>query len=229
MIAFGRGQWAVATRELAEARDTSGGAVAAAAEYGLAAAAFDQAQTEDFKKIASSLLTGPNDPTTTPELLRGMQALAVADKRWADARALTQRLVEQFPRADVTPPALAEVGAAAGATAQWRLSREMYEVLMTGYPSSADRQAGRVVLGEALLRTRAAADARRELEAFAATAPLGEPQRARALPLLAEAQEATGDRIAAAQTYARLATEYPAGKDAPPAEVAAGRLYQGGG
>lgn len=225
VIAFRRGEWAVATRELTEARDTGAGAVSAAAEYGLAAAAFDQGKTEEFGRIASKLLAAPDDPATTPALLHGMQAVAVADKRWVDARAHTVRLVEQFPRHEAAPVALADVAAAAGESAEWQLSREMYQMLIARYPASPGRQAGRVVFAEALLRTGATADARRELEAFVAAAPASDPRRARALPLLAAAQEATGDGAAAAQTYARLATEHPTVKDAPPAELAAGRLF----
>ena len=224
VIAFRQEQWAVATREFTETRDTSGGAMAAAAEYGLAAAAFDQGKAAEFKPIASRLLTGPSDPARTPHLLHGMLALAAEEKRWADARTLTLRLVEQFPRHEAAPVALAAVSAAAGESAEWGLSREMYQLLIARYPSSPGRRAGRVAFAEALLRTSAAAAARQELEAFAAEAPPGDPRRARALPLLAEAQEATGDRAAAALTYARLATEYPTSKDAPPADVAAGRL-----
>jgi TolA-binding protein len=46
------------------------------------------------------------------------------------------------------------------------------------------------------------------------------------MALLAETQEATGDRAAAAQTYARYATENPTGKEAPGALLGAGRLFQ---
>ena len=227
VIAFGRGQWDAAARGFGEARDSGAGGVAAAAEYGLAAVAFNQRKTDDFKKLADELLAGPDDPTTTPWLLRGMEAVAVEEKRWADARTLALRLARQFPRSDVTPTALAEVGAAAGAADQWPLAREMYQALAAGYPSSADREAGRVVLGEALLRTGAPADARRELESFTASAPPGDARRPRAMSLLGEAQEATGDRTAAAQTYARFATEHPTGKEAPAALLGAGRLLQG--
>jgi TolA-binding protein len=226
VIAFGRGQWDVAARGFGEARDAGAGGVAAAAEYGLAAVAFNQRRTDDFKKLGAELLAGPDDPATTPFLLRGMEAVAVEDKRWADARTLALRLARQFPRSDVTPTALAEVGAAAGAADQWPLAREMYQTLAAGYPSSADREAGRVVLGEALLRTGAPADARRELETFTASAPPGDSRRPRAMSLLGEAQEATGDRTAAAQTYARFATENPTGKEAPAALLGAGRLLQ---
>ena len=226
VIAFGRGQWDVAGREFAEARDAGAGRIAAAAEYGLAAVALNQGKTDDFKKIAGELLAGPDDPTTTPYLLHGMEALAVEEKRWADARTLTQRLASQFPRSEATPAALADVGAAAAANGEWPLAREMYQTLATRYPSSPGREAGRVALAEALLRTGAAADARRELEAFAASAPPADPRRPRAMALLAEAQEATGDRAGAAQTYARFATENPAGKEAPGALLGAGRLFQ---
>ena len=81
------------------------------------------------------------------------------------------RLADQFPRSDVTAFwRLAEVGAAAGAAEQWPLAREMYQTLAARYPSSPGREAGRVVLAEALLRTGAPADARRELESFTASA-----------------------------------------------------------
>ena len=226
VIAFGRGQWDAAARAFGEARDAGAGGVAAAAEYGLAAVAFNQGKTDDFKKLAGELLTGPDDPTTTPLLLRGMEAVAVEDKRWADARTFALRLAGQFPRSGLTVVALAEVGAAAGAAEQWPLAREMYQALAAGYPSSPSREAGRVVLGEALLRTGAPADARRELESFTASAPPGDPRRSHAMSLLGEAQEATGDRTAAAQTYARFATENPTGKEAPAALLGAGRLLQ---
>jgi TolA-binding protein len=227
VIAFGRGQWEAAARAFGEARDAGAGGVAAAAEYGLAAVAFNQGKTEDFKKLAEELQTAPDDPATTPFLLRGMEAVAVQDKRWADARTLAVRLADQYPRSDVTPAALADVGAGAGAAEQWPLAREMYQTLAARYPSSPGRQAGRVVLAEALLRTGAPADARRELEGFIATASLADPRRPRAIALLGEAQEATGDRAAAAQTYARFATENPTGKEAPAALLGAGRLLQG--
>jgi TolA-binding protein len=102
----------------------------------------------------------------------------------------------------------------------------MYQILATRYPSAAGRQAGRIGFGEALLRTGSAVEARRELEAYVAGVAPGDQRRQRALSLLAEAQEAAGDRAAAAQTYARFATENPTGKEAPAALVGAGRLLQ---
>ncbi len=228
VIAFGRGQWDAAAHEFTEARD-AGGAGAGAADYGLAAVAFNQGKVEEFKTAADALLARPADPATTPQLLRGMQALAAEDKRWADARTLALRLADQYPRHAVTPAAVADVGAAAGASAEWPLAREMYQILDARYPSSPARRTGRIVYGEALLRTGAAADARRELEAAVSALPPGDPARARALPLLAQAQEAAGDRGAATRTYARFATENPGGKGAPVADLGAGRLLQADG
>src|SRR5262249_52652058 len=86
------------------------------------------------------------------------------------------------------------------------------------------RQASRVVYAEALLRSGAPADARRELEAIAAALPAGNAGRARLLPLLAEAQDATGDRAAAAKTYASFAAEFPGEQGAPAMELGVGRL-----
>ena len=226
VVAFGRAQWDVAARAFGEARDAGAGGVAAAAEYGIAAAAFNQGKTDEFKKVAGQLLAGPDDPATTPALLRGMQVVAVDEKRWADARTYTVRLAGEFPRSGLTPVAIAEVGAAAGAAAQWQLAREMYETLAARYPASPGREAGRVVFAEALLRTGAPADGRRELERFTATAAPTDPRRGHAVALLGEAQEATGDRAAAAETYARFATENPTGKEAPTALLGAGRLLQ---
>ena len=227
VIAFGRGQWDAAARAFGEARDAGAGGVAAAAEYGLAAVAFNQGKTDDFKKLAGELLAGPDDPATTPLLLRGMEAVAVEEKRWADARTLALRLAAPVPSLRSSRvAALAEVGAAAGASramaarprdvsgARGRLSVEPQ-------PRGRARRAR-----EALLRTGAPADARRELESFTASAPPGDPRRSHAMSLLGEAQEATGDRTAAAQTYARFATEHPTGKEAPAALLGAGRLLQ---
>jgi TolA-binding protein len=229
VIAFDRGQWDAAGREFAAARDAGAGRIATAAEYGLAAVAFNEGKTDEFGKVAAELLAGPSDPAITPYVLRGTEALAVASKRWADARAAAQRLVNEFPSAPVTPEALADVSVAAGAAGQWPLAREMYQTLATRYPTAPAREAGRIVYAESLLRTGAAADARRELEAFAGSAAPADPRRPRAMALLAETQEATGDRAAAAQTYARYAAENPAGKEAPVALLGAGRLFQSDG
>jgi len=229
VIAFGRQAWPPAAREFESAREAGWGPIPGRAEYGLAAVAFNEGRRDEFKKIAAGLLARPADPATTPYLLRGVEAAAVADKQWAEARAATRRLLDQFPRHEVTPAALAEVGTAAGEAGDWRLAREMFDVLQASYPSAPGREASRVAYAETLLRSGDAPAARRELEALAGTMRPADPNRGRVLRLLGEAQEATGDRAAAAEYYARFAAENPGAKDAPSVDLGAGRLLQADG
>ncbi len=236
VVALERGQWEEASRQFAEARDAGPGGTVVTAEYGLAAAAFNQRKLEEFNRFATALLDRPSAPgasaagSVTPQmtvhLLHGMEAAAAEGKRWSDARTFALRLVREFSTHPAAPAALAEVGSAAARDQQWPLAREMYQLLLARYPDSPGLRAGRVDLGEALLRTGAAVDARRELEAFVGSSP-GDPRLPRATLLLAEAQEATGNRSAAADLYTRYATTQPAGKETPGALMAAGRLLQG--
>ena len=215
---FARQRWDAAARGFAAARD-AGGPVAAAG-YGLAAVLFNQRKTEEFKQAATPMIAGPVDPATTPRLLHGLAAVAAEEKRWPEARTLTLRLADQFPRYEGTQAALTALATAAGQGEQWALSRDMYAKLGERFPGSATTGANRLDYAEALLRTGAAAEARRALEPGAAAA--GQAQSPRATMLMAEAQEATGDRAAALDTYARAAAA--AGS---PKEKALGLLGQG--
>jgi TolA-binding protein len=197
---FARRQWDAAARNFAAARDAGGGA-AAAASYGLAAVLFNQRKTGEFKQVATPMVAGPVDPVTTPRLLHGLAAVAAEEKRWPEAKTLTLRLADQFPKYEGAPAALTGLATAAGRSEQWTLSREMYAKLNERFPGSAIAGADRLDYAETLLRTGAAAEARRALEPAAG----GGAQSPRATALLAEAQEATGDRAAALDTYARAA------------------------
>jgi TolA-binding protein len=216
---FARGQWDAAARQFAEARD-AGGPAEAAAGYGLAAVLFNQRKIEEFKQVATPLVAGPVDPVTTPRLIQGLAAVAVEEKRWSDARTLTLRLADQFPRFDGTQPALSQLAAAAGHGGEWTLSRDMYAKLNERFPGSTTGAGNRLDYAEALLRTGGAAEARRALES-GNTAGAAQPPSTRAAMLLAEAQEATGDRAAALETYARVAAAGTA------KEKASGLLGQG--
>ncbi len=217
---FARGQWDAAARQFAEARDAGTGPVEAAAGYGLAAVLFNQRKIEEFKQVATPLVAGPVDPVTTPRLIQGLAAVAVEEKRWSDARALTLRLADQFPRFDGAQPALSQLAAAAGHGGEWTLSRDMYAKLNERFPGSTTSAGNRLDYAEALLRTGGAAEARRALEA-GTTAGAAQPPSTRAAMLLAEAQEATGDRAAALETYTRVAATGTA------KEKASGLLGQG--
>jgi tetratricopeptide (TPR) repeat protein len=216
---FARQQWDPAAREFAEARDAGAGPVAVAASYGLAAVLFNQRKTAEFKQVATPLVAGPQDPITTPRLLHGLAAVAAEEKRWPEARTLTLRLADQFPKYEGTQAALSGLATAAGQNEEWALSRDMYGKLGERFPGSVTSAGNRLDYAEALLRTGAAAEARRALEPAASAAPPASP---RGSMLLAEAQEATGDRAAALETYTRVAAA--AGS---PKEKAQGLLGQG--
>jgi TolA-binding protein len=216
---FARQQWDAAIRDLGNARD-AGGPIGAAASYGLAAVLFNQRKTAEFKQMAAPLVAGPADPSTTPRLIHGLAAVAAEEKRWPDARTLTLRLVDQYPKYPGTPAALASLAAAAAQGEEWTLSRDMYAKLGERYPD-ASTTGNRLDYAEALLRTGAAAEARRTLEPGAAGAA-GQAQSPRAAMLMAEAQEATGDRAGALDAYARAVASA-----ATPREKAVGLLGQG--
>ena len=182
---------------------------------------FNQRRIDEFKQAATPIVAGAVDPIITPRLLHGLAAVAVEEKRWPEAKTLTLRLADQFPRYEGTQAALTTLATAAGQGEQWTLSRDMYAKLGERFPGSATSGANRLDYAEALLRTGAAAEARRALEPApgGAAAPAPTP---RATMLMAEAQEATGDRAAALDTYARAAAA--AGS---PKEKAFGLLGQG--
>ncbi len=132
------------------------------------------------------------------------------------------RLADQFPRYEGTQAALTTLATAASQGGQWTLSREMYAKLGERFPGSATTGANRLGYAEALLRTGAAAEARRALEAAAGGAAA--PATPRATMLMAEAQEATGDRAAALDTYARAAAGAGSPKDKAFGLLGQGRL-----
>jgi len=228
VVAFAGSDWDAAAREFAAARDAGSGVALATAEYGFAAATFNAGKTDEFKRLATSLLSRPDDPRLTPPVLLGMEALAAQEKRWPEAKSLALRLTSRFPQHEAAAAALADVGAAAGADAQWPLAREMYETLAKRYPGHPGSLTGRFTFGESLLRTGAPAEARRELEAFV-KASTGDPRMPQALLLLAQAQEATGKRAEALDLYTRVEREYPDSKDLGTVLLGAARLLQADG
>ncbi len=228
-VAFARSDWAGAAREFSAARDAGSGASAAAAEYGAAAAAFNEGKTDEFKRLGSAILARPDDPRVTPLVLLGMTAAAADEKRWPEAREMASRLQARFPQSEAASAALAEVGATAAADGQWPLTREMYEALVRKSPEHPGIAAGRLGFGEALLRTGAPADGRRELEAFTKATPPTDPRMPRALLLLAQANEAAGNRAAAVDLYARVERDYPNHKEQGTVLLNSARLLQADG
>ena len=220
-------RWDAAVRDFTDARE-AGGPVTAPASYGLAAALFNQRKTAEFKQVATPLVAGPVNPVTTPRLLHGLAVVAAEEKRWTDARTLTLRLADQFPRYEGTPAALSGLASAASRSEEWALSRDMYAKLGEKFPGSATSPTGRLEYAEALLRTGAAAEARRTLESGGPTGtePASSP---RGSMLLAESQEATGDRAGALDTYARAVAAARSPKDKAQGLLGQGRLLAAGG
>ncbi|HXJ82910.1 MAG TPA: tetratricopeptide repeat protein [Candidatus Methylomirabilis sp.] len=229
VVAFARADWNVAGREFTAARDTGAGAVADVAQYGLAAAAFNSGKTDEFRSLAAPLLSKPDDPRITPPLLLGMESVAAQAKNWSEARDLALRLSTRFPQNEAAPAVLADLGATAGAEGQWALAREMYETLNKRYPGSKGPAEGRLVFAESLLRTRASVEAGRELDGYVKTLSPRDPKMPEALLLLAQAQEANGNRTAALDTYTRLDREYPDNKQHGAAMLGMARLLQADG
>jgi TolA-binding protein len=230
-IAFARRQWDEAVREFLAVRDARTGPVAAAAEYGLAAALYNQGKKADFARLAAPLVAGRADPATMPHLLAALAGIAIEEKKWPAARALTSRLVGEFSGSPLAPPALAALGAAASRDQQWPIAREAYQIRGDRYasvPSVQSDTAGQLDFAEALLRTGASAEARTRLESFAG-GPAKGPQTPRALALLAQAREAQGDRPGAIEAYARLRQEHPGAPAADTALLGQARLLQAEG
>ena len=223
VVAFTRRQWGEATREWLAVRDARAGPTATAAEYGLAAVAFNQGQLDEFRRLAAPLLAGPPDPATTPGLLQGMAYLAAADKKWTEARTLTLRIADEFGKSGAAPAALATLGSAAARSGEWPVAREAYQLLATRYAGQNIGAEARLDHAEALLRTGAVPEARQRLEAFV-NRETGDPQLPRALLLLAQSYETGGEKDKAMDIYARLRRDYPTAAGTERAAFGQGRL-----
>jgi TolA-binding protein len=208
-VAFDLGQWEEAGREFLEARDTGAGEVAVAAEYGIAAALWNQGKKDDFKRFTQALLARPADPTTTPYVLAAAASLAADEGRWKDARTLAMRAVNEFPTSEAAPAALALVAAAAGRGGEWPLVSESFQHLTGRYPGYKTGREARLAHAEALYRTGAHAEALAKLQEFIDASPK-DPEVPRALLLLGRTHEARGDGAAALEVYTRMEREYPA-------------------
>jgi len=208
-VAFDRGQWDDAEREFVEARDTGTGAVAAAAEYGIAAVLWNQGKSAEFKRFAQVLLKRPADPAVTPNVLAAAAALAAEEGQWKDARALAMRAAREYPTSDAAPAALSLVGAAAGRGGEWPLASEAFQILTERYPGYKTAREARLDYAEALYRTGALAEAGTMLQEFIDASPR-DPDVPRALILLGRTREAAGDGAGALSFYRRVESDFPA-------------------
>ncbi|MBI4562619.1 MAG: tetratricopeptide repeat protein, partial [Candidatus Rokubacteria bacterium] len=223
--ALAQGQWQKAERNFAQARDMASEPVRLLAEYGAAAAAFHAGKREEFTRAAAVLVEPPAAGSLVPRLTYVLAAIFVEAKRWNEARQWTLRLVNDFPGDEAVDDALARLGVGAVAVKEWPLVRESYQLLLTRYPRSPHAEESRVDLAEALLRTGAPTEARDVLEPFVASGAR-DPRHPRALVLLAEAQEASGERAKAIEALGRLVREHPSSELVESARMTRGRLLQ---
>ncbi len=223
--ALAQGQWPEAERHFAEARARGREGVRLLAEYGIAAVAFHAEKRGEFVRAATALVQSPLPASLVARLVYVMAGIAVEEKRWAEARQWTLKLVNDFPGDEAAADSLARLGAGAVAAQEWPLVRESYQLLVTRYPQSPHAQEVRLDLAEALLRTGAAAEAQGLLEPFVASAT-SDPGLPRALLLLAQAEEAGGDRAKAIDTLARLVVEHSGSEFVAAAQLARGRLLK---
>jgi tetratricopeptide (TPR) repeat protein len=201
--ALALGRWDEAERELKEARDTGTSRVTAAAEYGLAVAAFQRGNPGEFRKVATQALDAePNGPAA-PVLLYVLTGLAAQDRDWTAALTLAKRLVAQFKNSEVGDDALERIVASAGQARAWGPLSEAYQMLRQQYPRSPFVASSRALFAEAELENGRPEVARRELEPIASS--LSSADASRALVVLGRAREATGDRPGAVDAFARAA------------------------
>ena len=174
-IAMNRGRWDEASKSFTEARDSGTPAVAAAAEYGLAAIAYAKDGGRDFEKPALAALAalppGGRNASQGGTLLYVLTGISVAEKSWPGALDYARRLADQYPTHEAADDGLERVAAGAAASAPaWPVALDADMLMRERYPRSPFVE-GRVRVAEELLETGKADEARREVEKAVARRP----------------------------------------------------------
>jgi TolA-binding protein len=168
------------------------------------------------------------DPRNAPYVLHGVALLVALDRGWADP--LVGNLVNRIVAVDAAyPPApelLAKVGAAAASAGQWPVARQAYQALFARYPGTATARRSEFEFADALFRTGSIVEARAQAERAVSAGGANGP---RALLLLAEIGEASGDETTALGAYDRLLRDYPKMTRSPQSLLAHARLLQHAG
>jgi TolA-binding protein len=140
-------------------------------------------------------------------VLHGLSLVGAGDRGWSDTvvATLVRRLADGWPSYPAAPALLARVATAAAAAGQWPIARPASEALIARYPGSPSTAKARVDLAEVLARAGATTEARAHLEDAIAT---GGDTAPRALLLLAELEEAMGNRREALAAYDRVLREH---------------------
>jgi TolA-binding protein len=179
-----------------------------------------------IERFAASLQHA-GDPEGLPYLLHGLSLLAAANSGWSDALVakLVHRLVDESPAYPSAPTLLARVATSAVSAGQWPTARRAYETLVRQYPQSPVTASARMQWAEGLIRAGAKADARAPLEDAAAA---GGDDRPRALRLLADVEEALGNRERARRLLQQV-VEADDGELASEAAYRVGRMLSADG
>lgn len=199
-----QGKLDVAKGLFEDARDKGTPPIVRAAEYGLAAVAFQGGAHKDFKQPALTELGAAPKGRGAPRLLYVLAGLAVEEKDWTGALEVSKRLADEFPADDAADDAFESVGAGAVAVGAWPVVYEAYSELRRRYPRSPFVEAALLTLAEAQVETGRADVARQELEKLVASAS-ADAKLTRAWLLLARTRGVTGDRTGTLQAYARAA------------------------
>ncbi len=189
-----------AEKTLTDARDAGPAAITAAAEYGLAALAYQRGDARTFAPVARTALAAAS-PATAPGLLYVLTGLAVEEKNWTAALDSAKRLVAEYPAHDTADDALARIGLAAVDARVWPVVHESYALLLQRYPKSPFSDGASVALAEAQINMGRGGEAVATLERFVAANP-SHPETGRAWLALGRAREASGQGASALDAYA---------------------------
>jgi TolA-binding protein len=178
---------------------------------------------EPLGRFASAFLqSGDRD---APYVLHGLSLIGTIDRGWSDSvvAALVQRLVDGWPSYPAAPGLLARVATSAASTGQWPIARRAYDTLAARYPGSPVAASTRMDIADALVRAGAEKEARAYLKDAIAAGGYTAP---RALQLLAEVEEAAGNRREALTAYDRLLREHPGAERSAGSLLAHARLLE---
>jgi len=205
-VALRQNGWDEASKAFTEARDAGTPDVVAAAEYGIAVAAFQKGAVKEFAKPAEAALAalppGAGSANRAGELLYALTGVALENRDWRAALATARRIATDYPSHEVADDALERVAAGAAGAKAWPIALEADMLLRQRYPQSPFTAGAQVRVAEALLESGRADEARRELD----RAPV-DLSNTRTAMIVARIREAAGDRSGALEAYSRAAKD----------------------
>src|SRR2546426_582738 len=116
---FAQGKLDVAKGLFEDARDKGTPTIAHAAEYGLAAIAFQGGAHKEFKQPALAALGAAPKGRGAPRLLYVLAGIAVEEKDWIGALEFSKRLADEFPADEAADDVFESVGAGAVPVGAW--------------------------------------------------------------------------------------------------------------